>query len=52
MEECLIPIIDFSACGLSVSQCSREDLLKAGNALYKAFSEVGFVYLKHAGIEQ
>jgi len=52
MKEDLIPIIDFTSCGLNVPECSREDLLKSGKALLNAFSDVGFVYLKNVGIER
>ncbi|XP_039263008.2 uncharacterized protein LOC120339032 isoform X1 [Styela clava] len=45
-----IPLVDFSGCGLEVDLVSKEMMESVGNEIYKAFSEVGFVYLVQCGV--
>ncbi|XP_077972281.1 uncharacterized protein LOC120339035 [Styela clava] len=45
-----IPIVDFWNCGLNVEEISDENCTTTGQAIYQAFANIGFVYLKNTGI--
>lgn len=47
-----IPILDFSVYELENANVSVANLEKLSKELRKAFTEVGFVYLKNTGINQ
>uniref|UniRef100_A0A671Q2J2 Si:dkey-10o6.2 n=1 Tax=Sinocyclocheilus anshuiensis TaxID=1608454 RepID=A0A671Q2J2_9TELE len=47
-----IPVVDFSAYELEKTNISVLNLEKLSDELRKAFTEVGFVYLKNSGINQ
>ncbi|XP_016092481.1 UPF0676 protein C1494.01-like isoform X1 [Sinocyclocheilus grahami] len=47
-----IPVVDFSAYELEKTNVSVLNLEKLSEELRKAFTEVGFVYLKNSGINQ
>uniref|UniRef100_A0A673HH08 Si:dkey-10o6.2 n=1 Tax=Sinocyclocheilus rhinocerous TaxID=307959 RepID=A0A673HH08_9TELE len=47
-----IPVVDFSAYELEKTNVSVLNLEKLSDELRKAFTEVGFVYLKNSGINQ
>uniref|UniRef100_A0A9R1SK42 Si:dkey-10o6.2 n=2 Tax=Cyprinus carpio TaxID=7962 RepID=A0A9R1SK42_CYPCA len=47
-----IPVVDFSAYEQEKTNVSVLNLEKLGDELRKAFTEVGFVYLKNTGINQ
>ncbi|KAM9375693.1 uncharacterized protein KZ484_008232 [Pholidichthys leucotaenia] len=48
----IIPVVDFGAYGLTEKDVSEEQLSNLGKELKKAFTEVGFVFLKNTGITQ
>lgn len=47
-----IPVVDFSAYELEKTSVTVDNLKKLSDELRKAFTEVGFVYLKNTGINQ
>jgi len=47
-----IPVLDFSVYELGKDNVSIANLEKLSKELRKAFTEVGFVYLKNTGINQ
>lgn len=47
-----IPVTDFSVYELGKTNVSADNLKKLGDELRRAFTEVGFVYLKNTGINQ
>ncbi|XP_077050621.1 uncharacterized protein LOC143700826 [Siphateles boraxobius] len=47
-----IPVLDFRVYELGIANVSAADLEKLSKELRKAFTEVGFVYLKNTGINQ
>ncbi len=47
-----IPVVDFSAYELEKTNVTVDNLKKLSDELRKAFTEVGFVYLKNTGINQ
>lgn len=47
-----IPVVDFSAYELEKTNVSVDKLKKLSDELRKAFTEVGFVYLKNTAINQ
>uniref|UniRef100_A0A8C2EPP2 Si:dkey-10o6.2 n=1 Tax=Cyprinus carpio TaxID=7962 RepID=A0A8C2EPP2_CYPCA len=47
-----IPVVDFNVYELGKTNVSDDSLEKLSDELRKAFSEVGFVYLKNTGINQ
>ncbi|CAH1773038.1 unnamed protein product [Owenia fusiformis] len=46
----MIPIVDFSAYGLNVNTVGDDELQQLADSVYKAFTTVGFVYLKGHGL--
>ncbi|XP_054632770.1 uncharacterized protein LOC129181510 [Dunckerocampus dactyliophorus] len=47
-----IPVVDFSACSLTVEDISRAELSHLSRDIRTAFTEVGFVFLDNTGITQ
>ncbi|XP_016401349.1 1-aminocyclopropane-1-carboxylate oxidase-like [Sinocyclocheilus rhinocerous] len=47
-----IPVVDFNVYELGKTNVSDDRLEKLSDEIRKAFSEVGFVYLKNTGIHQ
>ncbi|XP_073706260.1 uncharacterized protein [Garra rufa] len=47
-----IPVVDFSVYEVGKTNVSDDSLKKLGDELKRAFTEVGFVYLKNTGISQ
>lgn len=47
-----IPVVDFGSYGLSEEDVGEEQLLSLSNELKRAFTEVGFVFLKNTGITE
>lgn len=47
-----VPVVDFSAYEPEKTSLSLDNLEKLSEELRKAFTEVGFVYLKNTGINQ
>ncbi len=47
-----VPVVDFSAYELENTILPLDNLEKLSEELRKAFTEVGFVYLKNTGIHQ
>lgn len=47
-----IPVVDFSVYKLAISEVTDINLQELCKELRKAFTEVGFVYLKNTGIDQ
>lgn len=46
-----IPVVDFDVYKLGISKVSDQDLQELCKDFYKAFTEIGFVYLKNTGID-
>ncbi|KAM9439870.1 uncharacterized protein Hap1MRO34_000301 [Clarias gariepinus] len=46
-----IPVVDFDVYKLGISNVSDQDLQELCKDFYKAFTEIGFVYLKNTGID-
>lgn len=47
-----IPVVDFNVYELGKTNVAVHNLEKLSNGLRRAFTEVGFVYLKNTGINQ
>ncbi|KAG7319813.1 hypothetical protein KOW79_016956 [Hemibagrus wyckioides] len=47
-----IPVVDFNVYKLGTSDVADKNLQELGKEIQKAFTEVGFVYLKNTGIDQ
>ncbi|XP_058274063.1 uncharacterized protein LOC131370677 isoform X2 [Hemibagrus wyckioides] len=47
-----IPVVDFAVYKLGTSDVTEKNLQELGKEIRKAFTEVGFVYLKNTGIDQ
>ncbi|XP_058274290.1 1-aminocyclopropane-1-carboxylate oxidase-like [Hemibagrus wyckioides] len=47
-----IPVVDFDVYKLGTSDVADKNLQELGKEIRKAFTEVGFVYLKNTGIDQ
>lgn len=47
-----IPVVDFNVYKLGTSDVTDKNLQGLSKELRKAFTEVGFVYLKNTGIDQ
>lgn len=47
----IIPVVDFNVYKLGISDVTDENLQEVSKEIRKAFTEVGFVYLKNTGID-